>query len=483
MNDTTIIKAELCDFLSARTKNLANIQNMEDREVYISMVVDASNQIENLTSLFSQFERVDEILGFNHMVGSNNNFVGVTNESVNATGTTSDEVVSAPVNNDSTDVAVDNTPTEAPADNAATEAQTSSEENVPDTAEKDAVEEEKVVIPLKKEESTGTVEKADTVSEAKEEVKTETPVVEKKPEAEVKTEEKFEPVVETKEEIKPEPTVAPGNDASTDTVTIPTNKVSDIKIPPVDLVIPIGKATDDAKVSTEESTGDKKDIGETASVDSNNIDVKTTPLPFINITTTQSNDSGKVEDTSNNMNNDATIPATNPFISSSEESSSNDVIPQAPLATDVPLQNKPLEENAPSENNNAFSEIFKNANKGVEENVPNEVPASVVNNSSTTNDNIKASMRILKVKPDRVKAILVSQKQIAKLKASKDLQKSALDFGISEGMGTSNNTPNVSVQAQIESLMAQASALYKEGKMQEAQELYAKISELNKNSN
>lgn len=413
MNDTTIIKAELCDFLSARTKNLANIQNMEDREVYISMVVDASNQIENLTSLFSQFEKVDEMLGFNHMVVSNNNFVGETNENVNATGTTSDDVVSETVNDGPTEVPVDNTPVEV---------QTSSEKSVPDTAEKDAVEEEKVVIPLKKEESTGIA-------------------------------------------------------------AVSTDKVSDIKIPPVDLVIPIGKATDDTKVSTEESTGDKKDIVETASVDSNNIDVKTTPLPFINITTTQSNDSGKVDDTSNNMNNDATIPTTNPFISSSEESSSNDVIPQAPLATDVPLQNKPLEEIAPSENNNAFSEIFKNANKGVEENVPNEVSSGVVNNSPATNDNIKVSMRILKMKPDRVKAILVSQKQIAKLKASKDLQKSALDFGISEGMDTSNNTPNVSVQAQIESLMAQASALYKEGKMQEAQELYAKISELNKNSN
>ena len=413
MNDTTIIKAELCDFLSARTKNLANIQNMEDREVYISMVVDASNQIENLTSLFSQFEKVDEILGFNHMVVSNNNFVGETNKNVNATGTTSDEVVSETVNDGPTEVPVDNTPVEV---------QTSSEKSVPDTAEKDAVEEEKVVIPLKKEESTGIA-------------------------------------------------------------AVSTDKVSDIKIPPVDLVIPIGKAIDDTKVSTEESTGDKKDIVETASVDSNNIDVKTTPLPFINITTTQSNDSGKVDDTSNNMNNNATIPTTNPFISSSEESSSNDVIPQAPLATDVPLQNKPLEEIAPSENNNAFSEIFKNANKGVEENVPNEVSSGVVNNSPATNDNIKASMRILKMKPDRVKAILVSQKQIAKLKASRDLQKSALDFGISEGMDTSNNTPNISVQAQIESLMAQASALYKEGKMQEAQELYAKISELNKNSN
>ncbi len=456
MNDTTIIKAELCDFLSARTKNLANIQNMEDREVYISMVVDASNQIENLTSLFSQFEKVDEILGFNHMVVSNNNFVGETNKNVNATGTTSDDVVSETVNDGPTEVPVDNTPVEV---------QTSSEKSVPDTAEKDAVEEEKVVIPLKKEESTGTGEKADTVSEAKDEVKTEIPVV------------------ETKEETKPEPTVALGSEVSSGTAAVSTDKVSDIKIPPVDLVIPIGKATDDTKVSTEESTGDKKDIVETASVDSNNIDVKTTPLPFINITTTQSNDSGKVDDTSNNMNNDATIPTTNPFISSSEESSSNDVIPQAPLATDVPLQNKPLEEIAPSENNNAFSEIFKNANKGVEENVPNEVSSGVVNNSPATNDNIKVSMRILKMKPDRVKAILVSQKQIAKLKASKDLQKSALDFGISEGMDTSNNTPNVSVQAQIESLMAQASALYKEGKMQEAQDLYAKISELNKNSN
>lgn len=456
MNDTTIIKAELCDFLSARTKNLANIQNMEDREVYISMVVDASNQIENLTSLFSQFEKVDEILGFNHMVVSNNNFVGETNKNVNATGTISDEVVSETVNGGPTEVPVDNTPVEV---------QTSSEKSVPDTAEKDAVEEEKVVIPLKKEESTGTGEKADTFSEAKDEVKTEIPVV------------------ETKEETKPEPTVALGSEVSSGTAAVSTDKVSDIKIPPVDLVIPIGKATDDTKVSTEESTGDKKDIVETASVDSNNIDVKTTPLPFMNITTTQSNDSGKVDDTLNNMNNDATIPTTNPFISSSEESSSNDVIPQAPLATDVPLQNKPLEEIAPSENNNAFSEIFKNANKGVEENVLNEVSSGVVNNSPATNDNIKVSMRILKMKPDRVKAILVSQKQIAKLKASKNLQKSALDFGISEGMDTSNNTPNVSVQAQIESLMAQASALYKEGKMQEAQDLYAKISELNKNSN
>lgn len=456
MNDTTIIKAELCDFLSARTKNLANIQNMEDREVYISMVVDASNQIENLTSLFSQFEKVDEILGFNHMVVSNNNFVGETNKNVNATGTTSDDVVSETVNGGPTEVPVDNTPVEV---------QTNSEKSVSDTAEKDAVEEEKVVIPLKKEESTGTGEKADTVSEAKDEVKTEIPVV------------------ETKEETKPEPTVALGSEVSSGTAAVSTDKVSDIKIPPVDLVIPIGKAIDDTKVSTEESTGDKKDIVETASFDSNNIDVKTTPLPFINITTTQSNDSGKVDDTSNNMNNDATIPTTNPFISSSEESSSNDVIPQAPLAIDVPLQNKPLEEIAPSENNNAFSEIFKNANKGVEENVLNEVSSGVVNNSPATNDNIKVSMRILKMKPDRVKAILVSQKQIAKLKASKDLQKSALDFGISEGMHTSNNTPNVSVQAQIESLMAQASALYKEGKMQEAQDLYAKISELNKNSN
>lgn len=447
MNDTTIIKAELCDFLSARTKNLANIQNMDDREIYIRMVVDASNQIENLTSLFSQFEKVDEILGFNHMVVSNNNFVGETSDDVNA----SDEVVSEPVNNE---------PTEVPVDDASTEVQTSSEESVPDTTEKAAVEEEKVVIPLEKE---------DAVSEAKDEVKTEekgeTSSVEEKP--------------NVKEETKPESTVTPDDDGSTDTDTVSTDKVSDIKIPPIDLVIPIGKTTDDTKVGTEESSDDKKDMAETASVDSNNIDVKTTPLPFINITATQSNDSGKVEDTSNDMNKDVTIPTTNPFISSSENGSSSDVIPQVPLATNVPSQNKPLEENVPSENKNAFSEIFKNVNKEAVENVSNGV-SSDTNNPTT---NINVSMRILKMRPDRVKAILVSQKQMAKLKASKDLQKSALDFGISQGMSSSNNTPNVSIQAQIEDLMAQASALYKEGKMQEAQELYAKISELNKNSN
>lgn len=447
MNDTTIIKAELCDFLSARTKNLANIQNMDDREIYIRMVVDASNQIENLTSLFSQFEKVDEILGFNHMVVSNNNFVGETSDDVNA----SDEVVSEPVNNE---------PTEVPVDDASTEVQTSSEESVPDTTEKAAVE-EKVVIPLEKE---------DAVSEAKDEVKTEekgeTSSVEEKP--------------NVKEETKPESTVTPDDDGSTDTDTVSTDKVSDIKIPPIDLVIPIGKTTDDTKVGTEESSDDKKDMAETASVDSNNIDVKTTPLPFINITATQSNDSGKVEDTSNDMNKNVTIPTTNPFISSSENGSSSDVIPQVPLATNVPSQNKPLEENVPSENKNAFSEIFKNVNKEAVENVSNGV-SSDTNNPTTTN--INASMRILKMRPDRVKAILVSQKQMAKLKASKDLQKSALDFGISQGISSSNNTPNVSIQAQIEDLMAQASALYKEGKMQEAQELYAKISELNKNSN
>ncbi len=432
MNDMTIIKAELCDFLSARTKNLANIQNMEDREIYISMVVDASNQIEKLTSLFSQFEKVDELLGFNRITVSNNSVVGEVNESINDAGTTFDETVSETDNNDSADVPI--------------EVQNRSEENVPDVAEN-------VVIPLKKEESTDNVEKADVV-------------------------------VETEVEKKPEATVTPVSDVSSDNVTIPTDNVSDIKIPSVDLVIPKGKVIDDTKVSTLESTGDKNDIVETASIDSNNIDVKTTPLPFINITTTQNNNLSKVEDNSNNMNNDVTIPTTNSFISSSEENSSNDVRPQtSPLATNLSFQNESLEGNVPSENNNSFSEIFKNANKGVEENVPNEVSSSVVNNSPATNDNIKASMRILKMKSDRVKAILVSQKQIAKLKASKDLQKSALDFGNFENISSFNNAPNVSVQAQIESLMAQASALYKEGKMQEAQELYAKISELNKNSN
>lgn len=365
MNDTTIIKAELCDFLSARGKNLANIQNMDDREVYIRMIVDASNQIENLNNLFSQFEKVDEILGFNHVVSSNNNF----------TQTIDDENIG----NDKKDV-------------------------VP-------VDDEKNKVPLEKEKSIDVVDKIDTGS----------------------------------------------------TIQDDGTKTDEVNKTLVDSVIPVDKANNDIETNDEKVSDNNKDIG--TPIDFNDIDVKTTPLPFININTGKDNNLDKSIDTSNNTN-DTMNTSVNPFTSGNETTVSNEVIPQVPaVTTDVALENK-----------NTFSDIFKNVNIGVEEGNSNEVNNGLVNNS-TVNNNVK--MRILKMKSDRVKAILVSQKQMTKLRASKDLQKSVLDFGTAEGVSVSND----SVQSQIESLMAQASLLYKEGKMQEAQALYAKISELNKNSN
>ncbi len=360
MNDTTIIKAELCDFLSARGKNLANIQNMEDREIYISMVVDASKQIENLNSLFSQFEKVDEILGFNHAISSNNNFVKQNNDVI-------DGQVNENISNDSIDE------------------DKSFEKTSNDKKDLEPVKEEKNKVPLEKEEHIDVVDKKDTGS------------------------------------IKQDDTGAS------------LEKTDEVKKPLVDLVIPVEKVNGDINDTTvttspiagEQLDNNSKDIG--VSIDFNNIDVKTTPLPFVNTNPTQDNNLDKT--------------------------------------TDVPLENK-----------NTFTDIFKNVNKGVEENFSNDVKPGLVNNSAVTNN---VTMKILKMNADRVKAILVSQKQMAKLRTSKDLQKSALDFGISDDMSASNN----SVQNQIESLMAQASLLYKEGKMQEAQALYAKISELNKNSN
>ena len=71
---------------------------------------------------------------------------------------------------------------------------------------------------------------------------------------------------------------------------------------------------------------------------------------------------------------------------------------------------------------------------------------------------------------DKVKAILVNDSQFNKLKASRVVQTKMLGFG----MGASSD------RAKIEDLMKKASVLYKEGKISEAQALYAEISSLNK---
>ncbi len=80
--------------------------------------------------------------------------------------------------------------------------------------------------------------------------------------------------------------------------------------------------------------------------------------------------------------------------------------------------------------------------------------------------------RFIKTSNNKVKAILVNDKQFRKLKASCALQAKLLDFGISTGLAPTKE--------KIEELMKKASVLYRDGKISEAQALYAEISALNK---
>ena len=80
-------------------------------------------------------------------------------------------------------------------------------------------------------------------------------------------------------------------------------------------------------------------------------------------------------------------------------------------------------------------------------------------------------MQIRKLSEDRVKAILVNKGQIERLSNSLAQQKGLLGF---EQVQSSSN------QMEIEAMMNRAGQLYREGKKEEAQELYNKISEMNK---
>lgn len=85
----------------------------------------------------------------------------------------------------------------------------------------------------------------------------------------------------------------------------------------------------------------------------------------------------------------------------------------------------------------------------------------------------KASFKFIKNSDSKVKAILVNERQYNKLKDSFVTQARSLDFGV-----VAKNS-NVSKE-KIEELMKKASALYREGKVKEAQALYAEISSMNK---
>lgn len=107
--------------------------------------------------------------------------------------------------------------------------------------------------------------------------------------------------------------------------------------------------------------------------------------------------------------------------------------------------------------------------------IPTTAPQKSMTQILTQNSQVKVPVQntklsFVKNSNDKVKAILVNDSQFNKLKASRVIQTKMLGFG----MGVSPD------RAKIEDLMKKASVLYKEGKISEAQALYAEISSLNK---
>lgn len=87
-----------------------------------------------------------------------------------------------------------------------------------------------------------------------------------------------------------------------------------------------------------------------------------------------------------------------------------------------------------------------------------------------------AKFRFIKTDSTKVKAILVSEKQYNRLKASFLHQAKSVGAMI-------NSEHHPASREQIELLMRRASALYKEGRVKEAQALYSQISSMNKELN
>ena len=90
----------------------------------------------------------------------------------------------------------------------------------------------------------------------------------------------------------------------------------------------------------------------------------------------------------------------------------------------------------------------------------------------------KKPTQFVKNGTEKVKAILVNDKQYTKLLSSRDKQFSLLQFVV-----TKDSNDAIPSKEKIEKLMKKASALYKDGKVSEAQALYSEISSLNKEIN
>lgn len=135
----------------------------------------------------------------------------------------------------------------------------------------------------------------------------------------------------------------------------------------------------------------------------------------------------------------------------------------------IPLVNDILKNNEVSTNNDLSS-------------IPKTEEANstdIINHGDASEEKIapadNLSGTFVRLSDSHVKAIIVNDKQFLNLKSSKDTQTSLLDFGAA----TKDDTVSDNSSLDIETLLERANSLYKEGKTQEAWNLYEEIRKRN----
>ena len=174
------------------------------------------------------------------------------------------------------------------------------------------------------------------------------------------------------------------------------------------------------------------------------------------------------------------IPIEEPAVAVQEAPSAAPVV-EEPVSTPlIPLQEEPTI--APTEA--VVADSPSDAAKVVEEAANPEPVEAVVEE--------KASDKITytKVDTNKTRALLTSAKQIGNLRSSRSTQEALLNARQKSNANNNLETQLVengllpadtdTMKKQVETMMEQANALYKEGKTAEAQAMYDKISELNK---
>lgn len=174
------------------------------------------------------------------------------------------------------------------------------------------------------------------------------------------------------------------------------------------------------------------------------------------------------------------IPIEEPAVAVQEAPSAAPVV-EEPVSTPlIPLQEEPTI--APTEA--VVADSPSDAAKVVEEAANPEPVEAVVEE--------KASDKITytKVDTNKTRALLTSAKQIGNLRSSRSTQEALLNARQKSNANNNLETQLVengllpadtdTMKKQVETMMEQANALYKEGKTVEAQAMYDKISELNK---